>query len=78
MTPTDQLPKDLNGKPRSFTESELLPCPFCGGKAVYGQQAGRCTCIVYCEECGCALESNEQPWTNGLSWNTRKKQEQQP
>lgn len=65
-------PKDNLGISRSFTENELLPCPFCGGKAEYERLGNnRCSCIVICSYCGCKLESNEQEWTNGWCWNTR-------
>ena len=33
-----------------MTEIKLLPCPFCGGKAVIHVVEGVC---VICRECGC-------------------------
>jgi len=52
-------------------EEELLPCPFCGGKAEYwriGSQ--RQSCIIICSDCACTLETGEI-WTCGQKWNTR-------
>ncbi len=67
-----ETPKDNNGDSRSFTESELLPCPFCAGKAEYERLGdGRQSCIITCTDCGCKLESNEREWTNGWNWNNR-------
>ena len=72
MTEEWNPPKDENGESRSFAEGELLPCPFCGGEAIYERMGdGRKSCIVACENCSCRLESNEQEWTNGWSWNRR-------
>lgn len=54
-------------------EIELLPCPFCGGKAeVERLGTNRQSCIVHCTECGCTLESNETG--AGWQWNMRVKQ----
>ena len=53
-------------------EEELLPCPFCGGKAVIERYGTRKFSTIYeCEDCGCTLETGE--WFNhGKAWNTRK------
>jgi Lar family restriction alleviation protein len=55
-----------------MTEEELLPCPFCGGKAKF-ERIGtpRQSCIVVCEDCGCSLETGEQGFSCGMNWNQR-------
>lgn len=50
--------------------NELLPCPFCGGKAEierYGTP--RQSTIYNCTECGCRLETGEE-W-GYTQWNKR-------
>jgi hypothetical protein len=49
----------------------LLPCPFCGGPAIF-ERAGnaRQSCIIKCDDCGCKLETNEV-FHQGTAWNTR-------
>lgn len=51
---------------------ELLPCPFCGDSNIIVERTGttKQSCIVYCGECGCRLESNEIG--AGWYWNNRK------
>lgn len=50
---------------------DLLPCPFCGGKAAIERPGtARQSCIVACEDCGCRLETGEV-WNMGERWNTR-------
>ena len=50
---------------------ELLPCPFCGGKA-YIEQVGtnRYSTIYECGSCGCRLETGEE-FNHGSRWNKR-------
>lgn len=49
----------------------LLPCPFCGGKAVVERKGtAKQSCIIACESCGCRLETGEV-WSMGDRWNTR-------
>ena len=52
-------------------DTELKPCPFCGGEA-HIERLGdkRVSCIVMCEDCGGALESSET-FNQGAQWNTR-------
>jgi len=53
-------------------EKDLLPCPFCGGKAYYeriGTQ--RYSTVIQCEDCSCQLETGEVEWNAGSRWNTR-------
>lgn len=53
-------------------ENELLPCPFCGGKAVYDRVGThKVSCIILCIDCGCRLETGEE-WNSGRRWNTRR------
>lgn len=50
---------------------ELLPCPFCGGKANIERYGDRGQSTIYvCDNCGCTLETGEQ-WGHGTGWNTR-------
>lgn len=49
---------------------DLLPCPFCGGEAeVERKGTARRSAIVFCEDCGARLESNESG--AGRLWNER-------
>lgn len=51
---------------------QLLPCPFCGGKAEverWGTQ--RQSHITRCTNCGCSLETGET-W-GFTTWNKRKR-----
>jgi hypothetical protein len=52
---------------------KIEPCPFCGDTSIYLQREGtnRASCIVFCGECGCKLESNEIGY--GDFWNNRPK-----
>jgi len=52
-------------------QDELLPCPFCGGRAEYGRMGSlKKSCVIVCSECGCTLETGEI-WMCGQRWNTR-------
>lgn len=52
-------------------EKDLLPCPFCGGKAKYERMgSARNSCIIGCTKCGCRLETGEV-WSCGETWNIR-------
>ena len=56
--------------------AELLPCPFCGGKAKmyqnymeqYSIQCEKCRCIVWAENCRCFEYAK-------IAWNTRTPKE---
>lgn len=51
--------------------ADLLPCPFCGGKASIERKGDRRMSTVYsCDWCGCSLETGEE-WDHGKAWNTR-------
>lgn len=55
----------------NIAEKDLLPCPFCGGKAAYERMGtARQSCIVSCESCACTLETGEV-WSCGQRWNQR-------
>lgn len=57
-------------------ETELLPCPFCGGKASYERMgSARQSCIISCDSCACTLETGEV-WSCGQRWNERVNQQQ--
>jgi Lar family restriction alleviation protein len=50
---------------------ELLPCPFCGGKAEIERAGDHCRSTVYtCTDCGAFLETGEE-WNHGQMWNQR-------
>lgn len=52
--------------------SELLPCPFCGGKPYFERMGtGRVSCIIECGYCGCQLETGEEGDRCGQQWNRR-------
>jgi hypothetical protein len=56
---------------RNVSEEDLLPCPFCGGKAGYERMgSARQSCQISCDSCGCFLETGEV-WSCGEQWNTR-------
>jgi hypothetical protein len=51
--------------------TELKPCPFCGGNAVYDRRGShRQSTIVECTECSARLESNDYLFPE-RAWNTR-------
>jgi len=51
---------------------ELLPCPFCGGKAnIERIGTPRQSCLVACSNCGTFLETGEQGMECGSAWNSR-------
>jgi hypothetical protein len=51
--------------------TELKPCPFCGGDAVYDRRGShRQSTIVECTECTARLESNDYLFPE-RGWNTR-------
>lgn len=55
----------------NIPQSELKPCPFCGGAAEYERLGtARNACIIACTECGCRLETGEV-WSCGHRWNAR-------
>lgn len=55
----------------NIPEDELLPCPFCGGRATYERMgSARHSCIIECGHCGCSMETGEI-WSCGEQWNTR-------
>ena len=43
-------------------DTDLLPCPFCGGAAYYTCEAesGSCMCFVGCGACGIAFKAQKQ------------------
>ena len=50
---------------------ELLPCPFCGGKAEINRFGNFLQSTQYeCTDCGCLLETGEE-FNHGTQWNTR-------
>lgn len=54
---------------------ELLPCPFCGGKAVE-ERPHRGVSVVYCRNIGCPVHANtgwcdESEESAASLWNTR-------
>jgi len=50
---------------------ELLPCPFCNGKAEIERLGDRGQSTIYaCTECSCRLETGEE-WGHGARWNMR-------
>jgi len=50
---------------------DLLPCPFCGGKATIERIGDRLQSTIYsCDCCGCTLETGEE-CGHGTGWNTR-------
>lgn len=59
---------------------ELLPCPFCGGRAFYGD-TGRdndiddTTMIVACRECDATIERAEGVHEAVAAWNNRAAQD---
>lgn len=53
-------------------EKDLLPCPFCGGKAHFIRRGtAKQSCQVECTYCGCWLETGEV-WSSGEAWNSRR------
>lgn len=55
-----------------MTETQLLPCPFCGSEAIFERRGtARQSCIVVCTNCGCRHESGDEEGWNGSSWNDR-------
>ena len=56
-------------------DGNLLPCPFCGGKAEYERKGtARASMIITCENCGCSVESGdvyEFTDTKFYTWNKR-------
>jgi len=41
-------------------KNELLPCPFCKGKAFFVRKGTiKVSMIVMCEDCGCQVESGD-------------------
>ena len=58
---------------------ELLPCPFCGGKAIESEVEidGENFLTVMCEECGMSSIANKDEARVKAAWNARtvKKQE---
>lgn len=51
---------------------KLEPCPFCGGQAEFERVGTKtASCIIFCENCGCRLESNESGEWCGDQWNRR-------
>lgn len=71
--PAHYLPVDRIDKlPRLLDEWELLPCPFCGGKAeIMRRGTGRVSMQIQCQECGCEMETSETFLGPHCSWNTR-------
>lgn len=62
----------------ALDRAELLPCPFCGGKAkVVGHQCAEdaCTAYVECTDCGAKTDYFEDAYTPRpeaiAAWNTR-------
>ena len=52
-------------------EDQLAPCPFCAGHAEYERLGTRrVSCIIFCVDCGCRLETGET-FNCGTAWNTR-------
>ena len=73
-----------------MSEIKLLPCPFCGGKAVIYHQSSKYTNrdgnFVHCMECGCrtklfecygnTTKTHEDTKQEAIeAWNTRKPME---
>lgn len=51
--------------------AELLPCPFCGGRAEIIRYGNRRESTMYtCTDCSCSLETGEE-FNHGARWNTR-------
>jgi len=51
--------------------TELKPCPFCGGEAEITQYGDSRKSTQYeCTDCGCRLETGEE-FNHGAAWNTR-------
>jgi len=56
---------------------KLLPCPFCGGNAIYGYDRIDGDYSVYCKKCGAIVFSEEQTLeASEKLWNTRTKNTQ--
>ena len=53
-----------------MTESELKPCPFCGGDAER-QMTGRATHFGWCERCDARGPANIDAAQAIAAWNTR-------
>jgi hypothetical protein len=58
----------------TMTDNTMLPCPFCGGKAIYHiDHVAHCD-SVYCETCNAAVSDFELAGPQGSCkelWNTR-------
>jgi len=63
---------DRMSKDSLSSRAELLPCPFCGGKAEIEQEGSPRRSTSYaCTDCGCRLETGEE-WRFGRRWNERQ------
>ena len=64
----------MTEEPESYTvdgKVELLPCPFCGGKAEIARLGTvRFSTKYACTECSCTLETGET-FNYGHDWNIR-------
>jgi hypothetical protein len=69
---TKESVKSMINDHGGLLDSQLLPCPLCGGEAAFDQLGtGRQCSVVSCQECGCRVEANEVGCFNGCAWNRR-------
>lgn len=62
---------ECNGTGYYTPDPDLLPCPFCGGKADYNNDGGRWDQVI-CGSCGCrGCEYPDSREKAAAAWNRR-------
>jgi transcription elongation factor Elf1 len=60
--------------------NELLPCPFCGAKAIWKDGIPKNSPVGYVkcsnETCGFYIDTEHKVWKNPSCWNTRAESQQ--
>jgi Lar family restriction alleviation protein len=55
-----------------MSDTELLPCPFCGEEAdIERMGTHRMSMVITCTNCGCSVETGETFVHKNTQWNTR-------
>ena len=54
-----------------MTEEDLMPCPFCGGKAFFSYDKGIQCYAVYCSICDAMIPLYMTPEEAAKHWNGR-------